>query len=46
MLRTFLKLREYAKPVNFGGASTGGGPVSVDYYYTHVWRRRRKQGQT
>lgn len=46
MLRTFSMLREFNKPKNFGGNAVGGGGGSVDVYYTHPWRRRRKLGQT
>jgi len=34
-------------PRYFGdGGTGGGGGGSVDLYYKHPWRRRRKQGQT
>lgn len=29
-----------------GQAAGGGGGGSVDIYYSHVWRRRRKMAQT
>lgn len=47
MLRSFRMLREYNKPVNFGGPPSGiAPPVTADslmhHSYRGGWHRRRK----